>query len=58
MSDKSSSQSRAKETFSTAPPEVQNLVREILREERDVQHLSRRSDIHARIYDHVRRLIK
>lgn len=48
----------AKEIFSSATPEVQTLIREILREERDVQHLSRRSDIHARIYDHVRRLIK
>jgi hypothetical protein len=48
----------ARALFQAASPEVQTLIREILREERDVQHLSRRSDIHARIYDHVRRLIK
>jgi hypothetical protein len=50
--------SQAKEVFSSASPENQGLIKEILREERDVQHLQRRSDIHARIYDHIRRLIK
>jgi hypothetical protein len=58
MSNESKQRATAKEIVSSAPPEVQSLIREILREERDVQHLSRRSDIHARIYDHVRRLIK
>lgn len=58
MSNESKQRAPAKEIFSSTTPEVQTLIREILREERDVQHLSRRSDIHARIYDHVRRLIK
>jgi hypothetical protein len=49
---------KARVIFSNTTPCVQALIKEILREERDVQHLSRRSDIHARIYDHVRRLIK
>jgi hypothetical protein len=49
---------KARLVFSDSAPCVQALIKEILREERDVQHLSRRSDIHARIYDHVRRLIK
>lgn len=49
---------RALSVFRAAPAEHQNLIREVLREERDVQHLQRRSDIHARIYDHIRRLIK
>jgi hypothetical protein len=58
MAEKPHSKSVARLIFANASPEVQTLIREILREERDVQHLSRRSDIHARIYDHVRRLIK
>ena len=51
-------QTTAKQIFSKASPEHQNLIREILREERDVQHLKRRSDIHTRLYEHIRRLIK
>jgi len=50
--------SLGKAIFLSTPTEVQTLIREVLREERDVQHLTRRSDIHARIYDHIRRLIK
>ncbi len=48
----------ALEIFKAASPDHQSLIREILREERDVQHLKRRSDIHTRLYEHVRRLIK
>jgi len=48
----------ARSIFMRASPAIQDLIRSILREERDVQHLSRRSDIHARIYEHIRRLIK
>jgi hypothetical protein len=51
-------QTTAKQVFSKATPEHQDLIREILREERDVQHLKRRSDIHTRLYEHIRRLIK
>ncbi len=50
--------SRSRGCFLEAKSGIQDLIREILREERDVQHLSRRSDIHARIYEHIRRLIK
>lgn len=50
--------SNARELFKSADPEIQGVIREILREERDVQHLQRRSDIHNRIYEHIRRLIK
>lgn len=52
------SQSRAKEIFSKASPEHQALVRDILREEREVINMRRRSDIHTRLYDHIRRIIK
>lgn len=51
-------QTRAKEIFSKASPEHQALIRDILREEREVFNMKRRSDIHTRIYEHVRRLIK
>lgn len=49
---------RAQEIFKSAKPEYQTLVRDILREERDVMHLKRRSDIHQRLYEHIRRVIK
>lgn len=49
---------KAQEIFKNAKPEYQALIRDILKEERDVMHLKRRSDIHQRLYDHIRRLIK
>jgi hypothetical protein len=49
---------RAQELFKVANPNLQTLIRDILKEERDVMHLQRRSDIHQRIYDHVKRVIK
>lgn len=51
-------QTRAKEIFSKASPEHQALIRDILREEREVINMRRRSDIHTRLYDHIRRIIK
>ena len=50
--------SRAQEIFKTSSPEYQALIRDILKEERDVMHLKRRSDIHQRLYEHVKRVIK
>jgi len=49
---------RAQEIFKNAKPEYQALLRDILKEERDVMHLRRRSDIHQRLYEHIRRVIK
>jgi hypothetical protein len=49
---------RAKEIFTKATTEHQELIRDILREERDVINMRRRSDIHTRLHEHVRRLIK
>jgi hypothetical protein len=51
-------QTRAREIFSKASPEHQALIRDILREEREVVNMRRRSDIHTRLYDHIRRIIK
>ena len=56
--EKSAPQSRAKQVFSTAKPEHQALIKDILREEREVINMRRRSDIHTRLYEHIRRLIK
>lgn len=49
---------RAQAIFKSANPECQTLIRDILKEERDVMHLQRRSDIHQRLYDHIKRIIK
>lgn len=49
---------RAQEVFKAASSEYQTLIRDILKEERDVMHLRRRSDIHQRLYDHIKRIIK
>lgn len=50
--------SSAQEIFKSAKPEYQTLIRDILKEERDVTHLQRRNDIHQRLYDHIKRVIK
>jgi len=49
---------RAQELFKSAKSEYQALIRDILKEERDVMHLRRRNDIHQRLYEHIRRVIK
>lgn len=56
--DSETTQTRAKQIFSKASPEHQALIRDILREEREVINMRRRSDIHTRLYDHIRRIIK
>jgi hypothetical protein len=49
---------RAQEIFRTTKPEYQALIRDVLKEERDVMHLKRRSDIHQRIYEHIKRVVR
>lgn len=49
---------RAQEIFKSSKADYQSLIRDILKEERDVMHLKRRSDIHQRLYDHIKRIIK
>lgn len=58
MSESPPPQTRAKQIFSKASPEHQDLIRDILREEREVLNMKRRSDIHTRLYEHIRRIIK
>lgn len=50
--------SSAQQIFRGVSVEQRELIREILKEERDVMHLKRRSDIHQRLYDHIKRVIK
>lgn len=61
MTEKNSQQTKltcAQEIFKSSRHEYQTLIRDILKEERDVMHLKRRNDIHTRIYNHVKRVIK
>lgn len=58
MSQETKNPTRAKQIFSKVSPEYQALIRDLLREERDVINMKRRSDIHTRLYDHIRRIIK
>ena len=48
---------RSQQLFLDAPEEYQKLVRDILREEREVMHLLRRPEIHQKIVNLVRRHI-
>lgn len=49
---------QAQEIFKQTKPEYQELLRNILKVEREVMHLKRRPEVHQRIYDHVKRVIK
>ena len=50
-------QTRSQQEFLKAPEPIQQLVRSVLGEERDVMHLRRRSEIYQKILDHVRQRI-
>lgn len=49
---------KAHQIFKGTKPEYQVLIRDFLREERDVMHLQRRNDIHHRLYEHIKRVVK
>ncbi len=49
---------KSKEIFQAAPAVHQELIRAILKDERDQMHLQVRKDIYRQVADHVRRLIK
>ena len=49
---------RAQEIFKCADPNYQTLIRDILKDERELMHLQRRPEIHQKIYDHIKRVIK
>lgn len=49
---------RSQEAFLKSSEEIQQLVRSVLRDERDVMHLRRRPEIHQKILDHVKRIVR
>lgn len=50
-------QTRSQQEFVKAAEPIQQLVRAVLREEREVMHLKRRPEIHQKILDHVKQRI-
>lgn len=50
--------SRAQTIFKNSRFEYQELLKSILNEERGVMHLQKRKDIHNKLYEHIRRVIK
>lgn len=55
--EQSREQTRSQQEFVKAPEQIQQLVRAVLRDERDVMHLKRRPEIHQKILDHVKQRI-
>jgi hypothetical protein len=51
-------QTKAKQIFSKASPEHQELIRSLLASEREVMHMKVKKEIHKNFYDHIRRIIK
>ena len=49
---------KAQELFTNVKDEYKTLIRDILKEERDVMYLKKRTEIHKNLYDHVKRVIK
>ena len=49
---------RAQEIFLKLTPEYQELIRDALKEERDVMFLKKRTEIHKNLYEIVKRVIK
>ena len=49
---------RSKEIFLSASDEIQELIKDVLSQEREVQHMKNRSKIHINLYDLVRKKIK
>jgi hypothetical protein len=48
---------RSQKLFLQAPDEIQKLLRDILKEEREVMHMIKRPEIHQKIVNLVRRHI-
>jgi hypothetical protein len=55
---KTADRTRSQDAFLNASEETQQLVRSVLRDERDVMHLKRRPEIHQKILDHVKRIVR
>lgn len=55
---KAGEHTRSQDAFLAVSEETRQLIRGVLRDERDVMHLKRRPEIHQKILDHVKRLIR
>lgn len=49
---------RSQKAFVDAPEQIQRLIRQVLSEERQVVHLKTRPEIHKKILDHVRAIVR
>ena len=49
---------RANQAFTKAAPEIQQLIRDVLREEREMINMEVRVGIHNKLYEHIRQAIK
>jgi hypothetical protein len=58
LTDQPKKHTRAQEVFKNATPEYQEIIRELLREEREVLYMKTRTNIHKNFYDHIKRVIK
>lgn len=48
----------ARDVFLRARSPIQELIKQVLIEERQVQHLKKKTDIHVKFYEHIRRIIQ
>lgn len=55
---KASSPNPARDIYMAADATTQDLIKEILQQEREVQHLRRRPDIHKNILDILKRTVQ
>lgn len=51
-------ESRARQVFKTASVECQEVLKQVLQEERGVMHLLRRNEIYTKIYDIIRKVAR
>jgi len=50
--------SDSKKHFREAPPEIQELVKRILQDEREVIHMQRRSSIYEKLIERIKERVK
>lgn len=51
-------ESRARQLFKKASLECQEVIKQVLHEERGVMHVLRRNEIHTNIYDIIRKVAR
>ena len=51
-------ESRARQVFKNSSAECQEVIKQVLHEERGVMHLLRRNEIYTKIYDIIRKVAR